>query len=301
MKVFVTGASGHVASYLVPELLGAGHSVVGLARSDRAAETVRSLGAEVWPGDLDDLEGLSAAVQQADGAIHLAFKHDEQESGHLDAAVAADMRAITAMGRALVGTGKPLVGTSATAGFVLAGHRGELLERSTRPAGPRIDSENLVIGLADQGVRSSVVRLPPAVHGGGRFGFVSGLIDIAEATGMSGYVGDGSNRWPASHAHDVALVYRLALEIAEPGSRFHAVAEEGVLIRHIAEAIGRRLDLPVGQVREDDAARHFTYLRDFISLDNPVSSQATRRTMRWAPSRPAQIAALEPSGNRSAC
>jgi len=196
MRVFVTGASGHIASAVIPELLSAGHAVIGLARSDGAAAAVRSLGADVRRGDLDDLDGLSAAVREADGVIHLAFKHEDQRAGDLASAVAADLRAIEAMGVALKGSDRPFVGTCATGALILAGFHGQLTERDVRPGGPRIDAENTVVALAEQGVRSSVVRLPPTVHSLGRFGFVSGLIAIARATGVAGYLGDGTNRRP---------------------------------------------------------------------------------------------------------
>jgi nucleoside-diphosphate-sugar epimerase len=293
MRVFVTGASGHVASAVIPELLSAGHSVTGLARSDRSAAVVQSLGAEVRRGDLDDLDGLGAAAGQADGIIHLAFNHEQQSSGDLDGAVAADLRGIKAIGAALAGTGKPFVSTNATAGMVLVGFEGQLTENDTLPGGPRIDAENTVIALAEQGVRSSVVRLPPAVHYNGRYGFVSGLIEIARVSGASGYVGDGGNRWPSSDTRDVARVYRLALESAPAGARLHAVAEDGIPLREIAETIGRRLDVPVAQVAAENAEEHFGYLSAFAGLDNPVSSQITRDRLGWAPARPGLITALE--------
>jgi nucleoside-diphosphate-sugar epimerase len=219
MRVFVTGASGHIASAVIPELVSAGHAVTGLARSDRSAAAVRSLGADVRRGDLDDLEGLSTAVREADGVIHLAFKHEEMRSGDLVSAIAADLRAIEAMAASLEGSDRPFVGTDATLGLVMAGFPGQLTEDDVWPGGPRIEAENTVIALAEQGVRSSVVRLPPTVHSLGRFGFVSGLIAIARATGVAGYLGDGSNRWPAADTRDVGRLYRLALESAPAGSR----------------------------------------------------------------------------------
>jgi nucleoside-diphosphate-sugar epimerase len=293
MRVFVTGASGHIASAVIPELLSAGHSVTGLARSDRSAAVVQSLGAEPWRGDLDDLDGLGAAVRDADGVIHLAFEHDEQYSGNLAGAIAADLRAIEAMGASLIGTGKPFIGTNATGAMALAGFRGLLTEHDTLPGGGRMDAENTAIALAGQGVRSSVVRLPPAVHSLGRYSFVSGLIEIARAKGISGYRGEGSNRWPATDTRDVARVYRLALESAPTGSRLHAVAEEGIAVREIAAAIGRRLHVPVAPVAAEDAERHFSYLSAFVGLDNPTSSQVTRDTLGWTPTRPGLISDLE--------
>jgi nucleoside-diphosphate-sugar epimerase len=293
MRVFITGASGHIASAVIPELLSAGHAVTGLARSDRSAAVVQSLGAQVRRGDLDDLNGLGAAAREADGVIHLAFKHDEQYSGNLAGAIAADLRAIEAMGASLTGTAKPFIGTNATGAMALAGFHGLLTERDTLPGGGRMDAENTVIAFAGQGVRSSVVRLPPAVHSLGRYSFVSGLIDIARATRISGYLGEGSNRWPATDTRDVARVYRLALESASAGSRLHAVAEEGITVREIATTIGRRLDIPAAPVATEDAERHFSYLSAFVGLDNPTSSQITRDTLGWTPTRPGLISDLE--------
>ncbi len=292
MRVFITGASGHIASAVIPELLSTGHTVTGLARSDRAAAAVRSLGADVRRGDLDDLHGLSTAVREADGVIHLAFKHEERQSGDLDGAVAADLRAIEAMGAELRGADKPFVGTSATGALILAGFRGLLTEDDVRPSGPRIDAENTVIALAEQGVRSSVVRLPPTVHSLGRYPFISGLIAIARATGIAGYMGDGNNRWPSSDTRDVGRLYRLALESAPAGSRLHAVAEEGIALGDIATVIGRRLGIPTMPVTAENAEQHFGHLSNFVGLDNPTSSQITRETLGWTPIRPGLLADL---------
>jgi nucleoside-diphosphate-sugar epimerase len=292
MRVFVTGASGHIASAAIPELLSAGHAVTGLARSDRSAAVVQSLGAEVWRGDLDDLDGLSAAVREADSVIHLAFNENEVRSGNLAGAIAADLCAIDSMGAALAGTDKPFVGTSPTGAMAMAGFQGLLTENDTLPGGGRVDAENKVIAMAAHGVRSSVVRLPQ-VHSLGRYGFVSGLIDIARATGISGYLGEGNNRWPATDTRDVARVYRLALESAPTGSRLHAVAEEGIPVRQIAATIGRLLDVPVAPVAAEDAEQHFTYLSAIAGLDNPASSQITRDTLGWTPARPGLISDLE--------
>ncbi|HEX3782229.1 MAG TPA: SDR family oxidoreductase [Pseudonocardiaceae bacterium] len=293
MRVFVTGASGHIASAVIPELVSAGHAVTGLARSDRSAAAVSSLGAEVRRGDLDDLDGLSAAVREADGVIHLAFKHEEMRSGDLAAATAADLRAIETIGAALKGSGKPLVGTSATLALILAGFPGRATEHDTWPGGPRIDAENTVIALAEQGVRSSVVRLPPTVHSLGRFSFASGLIALARASGVAGYLGDGNNRWPSADTRDVGRLYRLALESAPAGSRLHAVAEDGVALREVAMAIGRRLGVPVASIAAEDAERHFGYLSGVIGLDNPSSSRLTRDLLGWTPTRPGLISDLD--------
>jgi nucleoside-diphosphate-sugar epimerase len=293
MRVFVTGASGHIASAVIPELLSAGHAVTGLARSDLAATAVQSLGADVRRGDLDDLGGLSTAVREADGVIHLAFKHEEQQSGDLASAVAADLRAIETMGAALEGSDKPFIGTSATGALALAGFQGLLTEHDVLPGGPRIDAENTVIALAGQGVRSSVVRLPPTVHSLGRYPFISGLIAIARATGVAGYLGDGNNRWPSADTRDVGRLYRLALESAPAGSRLHAVAEEGIALRDIATVIGRQLGVPVAPVATENADRHFGHLSMFVGLDNLTSSQITRDLLGWTPTQPGLISDLD--------
>lgn len=300
MRVFVTGASGHIASAVIPELLSAGHFVTGLARSDRSAAAVRSLGADVHRGDLDDLDALADAVREAEGVIHLAFKHDAQNSGDLAGAVAADLRAIEAMGAALVGSNKPFVGTNATGAMALAGFEGGLTELDALPGGPRVDAENAVTALAEQGVRSAVVRLPPAVHSGGVYGFVSGLIQIARAAGHAGYLGEGSNRWPSAHTRDVARVYRLTLESAPAGARLHAVDEEGLTLRQIAEAIGRQLDVPVAAIKTQDAEQHFGYLSAFIGLDNLTSNQITRDALGWTPTHPGLLSDLQQDRNLSA-
>jgi nucleoside-diphosphate-sugar epimerase len=293
MRVFVTGASGHIASALIPELVSAGHAVTGLARSDRSAAAVQALGADVRRGDLDDLDGLSTAVREADGVIHLAFKHDEMRSGDLAGATAADLRVIETMGAALKGSAKPFVGTGATLALIMAGLQGQATEHDALPGGPRIDAENTVIALAEQGVRSSVVRLPPTVHSLGRYGFISGLIAIARETGVAGYPGDGNNRWPATDTRDVGRLYRLALESAPAGSRLHAVAEEGIALRDTAAAIGRRLGVPVAPVAAGNAERHFGYLSAFVGLDNPTSSRITRDMLGWTPARPGLISDLD--------
>ncbi|MDT0263145.1 3-beta hydroxysteroid dehydrogenase [Jatrophihabitans sp. DSM 44399] len=230
---------------------------------------------------------------EADGVIHLAFKHEEQHSGDMAGAVAADLRAIEAMGAALTGSDKAFVGTCATGALGLAGFQGRLTERDVMPGGPRVDAENTVIALAEQGVRSSVVRLPPTVHSLGSYGFVSGLITVARATGVAGYLGDGSNRWPSCSTRDVGRLYRRALESAPAGARLHAVAEEGITLRDIATVIGRRLGVPIAPVADEDAEQHFGHLSIFINLDNPTSSQITRDTLGWMPTRPGLLADLD--------
>jgi nucleoside-diphosphate-sugar epimerase len=291
MRVFVTGASGHIGSAVVPELLQAGHQVVGLARSDSSAGALAAAGAEVRRGDLDDLDGLREGAAGADGVIHLAFKHDLMRSGDLDGATTADFAAIEALASALEGTGKPLVISSATLMLAFAGFTGRpVTEADFAPGGPRIDAENFVIGLAGHGVRSSAVRLPPIVHSPlDNQGFAHVLIAIARQSGVSGYVEDGANRWPSVHTLDAARVYRLALEEAPAGSRLHAVAEEGIEFRDIAAAIGRGAGVPVTSIPASKAGEHFSFLAGFVGVDNQVSSEVTRKVLGWEPSHPGLI------------
>lgn len=289
MRVFITGASGHLASKVIPALIAAGHSVTGLARSDRSAAAVAALGAAVIRGNLADLDTLGTAARESDGVIHLAFDHEQQGSGDLMGAVAADLAAATAIGAALAGSGKPFVGTNATAGMVLAGATGKLTELDALPGGPRIDTENAVIAFAEQGVRASVVRLPPAVHSDGRFGFVSGLVEIARAAGVAQYIGDGENRWPAVYTADAAALYVAALQTAPAGSRVHAVAEDGIPMREIAAAVGRRVGVPTASIAPEAAGDAFGYLAPFVGVDDPVSSQLTRDSLGWQPTSPGLV------------
>jgi nucleoside-diphosphate-sugar epimerase len=295
MRVFVTGASGHIGSALVPELLGAGHQVVGLARSDSSAAALEAAGAEVRRGDLDDLDGLRAAADAADGVIHLAFKHDLMGAGDFAGAAAADFAAIQAIAAPLEGTGKPLVTTSGTLMLAFAGIAGRPgTEADFASGGPRVDAENFVIGLAERGVRSSVVRLPPIVHSSlDHHGFAHILIGIARESGVSGYVADGANRWPAVHTLDAARVYRLALEEVTAGSRLHAVADEGIPFRDIAAAIGRGAGVATASVSASDAAERFAFLGGFVGVDNPTSSEVTRKVLGWEPAHPGLINDLE--------
>ncbi len=294
MKVFVTGASGFIGLAVVRELIEAGHQVRGLARSDAAAAKIVSTGAEVHRGALDDLDSLRSGAAASDGVIHLAFIHDFSD---YEGAARTDLRAVQAIGAALEGSGKPFVITSGTlmlALFLPQGRPGT--ERDVADAGsvaPRVVSENAVLALAERGVRSSVVRLSPAVHDRRRGGFAEVLIAIAREKGVSGYVGDGSNRWPAVHQLDAARLFRLALEKAPAGSVLHGVAEEGVPTRAIAEVIGRRLDLPVVSISPEDAGKHFTWLGPATSIDNPTSSALTRELLGWQPLHPTLIQDLE--------
>jgi nucleoside-diphosphate-sugar epimerase len=295
MRVFVTGASGHIGSAVVPELLEAGHQVVGLARSDRSAAALAAAGAEVWRGDLDDLDGLRQAAAAADGVIHLAFRHDLMGAGNLAAAAAADFAATQALASALDGTGKPLVTTSGTLMLLATGITGRPgTEADFAPSGYRVDAENFVIGLAERSVRSSVVRLPPIVHSElDHHGFTHILIGIARQAGESAYVGDGANRWPAVHTLDAARVYRLALESAPAGSRLHGVGDEGIPFRDIAAAIGRGAGVPTASISAADAGERFAFLASFAGADNPVSSEVTRKVLGWEPAYPGLLEDLE--------
>jgi len=287
MQIFITGASGHIASAVIPELLGAGHEVVGLARSDASAAAVETLGAKVHRGSLDDLGSLREAAAAADGVIHLAFKHEEVHAGNFAAAIAADLLAKEAIGEALGGTSKPFVAVSGTLALVLGGLEGTGTEADGPGSGPQADGENAMIVLAERGVRSSVVRLPPTVHSSlDHRGYIPALIGIARAKGRAGYVGEGSNRWPAVHTLDAARLIRLAVEEAPAGSRLHAVADEGVPFREIAGAIGQHLSLPTVSIPPEETEGYFGFLAMFVSLDNLASSALTRELLGWQPKHP---------------
>jgi nucleoside-diphosphate-sugar epimerase len=291
MRVFVTGATGFVGSAVVPELIKAGHQVVGLARSDEALAALADVGAEAHRGDLEDLDSLRSGVTDSDGVIHLAFVHDfsqMQEAGR------TDLRAIEAMGGELEGSDRPLVITSGVAG--LATSRVATEEDSPDPSGPashRMASEQAAAAFASRGVRSSIVRLAPTVHDVGDHGFIPFVVDIARDKGVSGYIGDGSNRWPAVHRLDAARLFRLALESAPAGTTLHGVAEEGVPSREIAEVIGRNLDVPVESVPVESGDKHFGWLGAFLSADMPASSALTRQRLGWEPSHSGLVADLD--------
>ena len=301
MRVFVTGASGWIGSAVVPELIGAGHQVIGLARSDASADALAAAGAEVHRGTLDDLDSLRSGAVASDGVIHLAFKHELAFSGDFEGAASADRRAVETLGEALVGSDRPLLIASGTMGVAPGrvaterdGH-GSHAAAAASGGGPQARGETaeFALSLASRGVRSSIVRLSPTNHGDGDNGFVATLVAIAREKGVSGYIGDGTNRWPAVHRLDSGHLFRLALEGAPAGSTLHAVAEEGVPVRDIAEVIGRHLELPVVSIAPEDAGEHFAWLAGFLAVDAPASSALTRELLGWQPTQPRLIADLD--------
>jgi nucleoside-diphosphate-sugar epimerase len=295
MRVFVTGGTGHSGSYIVPELVAAGHEVTGLARSDTAAATLSALGATVLRGDLEDLDGLKRAAGEADGVIHVAHRQDLLPSGGMAAVSAAEIPIMLAYGEALAGTGKPLV----VAGSI--GSPGQLGRAATEedPALPvgdehrgtlrvRNDVEATVIGLADRGVRSSVVRIANIMHSTTDAGFLPMLIALARQQGFAGYPGDGANQWIAVHARDVASLFRRALEDGPAGRYWHAVEDGGVPFRAIAEAIASHLDVPAVSIPEDELMipGYFGFLANVVTQSYPASNLITRRTLGWEPAQP---------------
>ncbi|MFD4601642.1 SDR family oxidoreductase [Streptomyces sp. NPDC058464] len=290
MRVFVTGATGFIGSAVVRELLGAGHQVLGLARSDAAEAALKEVGAEVHRGDLNDVDGLRIAAAATDGVVHTGYNHDFSD---MPGALRTELGVLQALGDALAGSGRPLVVTSVT-GLLAPGRLGTE-EDGPDQAGPgvhRAEAERSALALADRGVRVSAIRLPQ-VHGAGDHAFVPHLIGIAREKGVAAYVGDGTNRWAAVHRLDAAGLYRRAVETAPAGAVLHAVADEGVALRDITEVIGRRLDLPVVSLAPEEAAGHFGWLARFVGNDNPTSSAATRERYDWQPERPGLLADLD--------
>jgi nucleoside-diphosphate-sugar epimerase len=283
MRLFVTGASGFIGSAVVAELRDAGHEVTGLARSPASAGRLTALGADVKAATLADLDSLHQAAAASDGVIHLAYRHGEPS----DVAAAADRQVIETLGDALAGSGRPLVVTSGT--LVLPAGRVGTESDAPDPAAPaaaRAAGERAALALAGRGVRASVVRLAPSVHERVKRGFAGALVDIAERSGLAGYLGDGSQRWPALHRQDAARLYRLAVEQAPARAVLHGVAEQGVRLRAIAELIATRLGVPVRQVPADQAEAHFGWLATLAGTDAPASSTATRSLLAWEPTHP---------------
>jgi nucleoside-diphosphate-sugar epimerase len=288
MRVFVTGATGFIGSAIVPELIKAGHEVLGLARSDAGAKSLAAAGAKVQRGDLEDLDSLRSGAAASDGVIHAGFIHDFSRYKEV---CEVDRRAIDALGSALAGTNRPLIVTSGT---LLISPGRLVTEKDVRvdTTVPRV-SEETAASVAPRGVRVSVVRLPPTVHGDGDHGFVPTLIAIAREKGVSAYIGDGLNRWPAVHRLDAAHLYRLVLQKGSAGANYHGVAEEGIAFRKIAEAIGKGLNVPVVSKSREEAATHFGWIAHFAGTDAPASSKLTQELLGWRPVQPELLADLD--------
>jgi len=292
MRVFVTGATGLVGSTTITELLAAGHQVLGLARSEAAAEKLRAAGVEAHRGSLDDLDSLRRGASEADGVIHTAFNHDFSDFA---ASILADRKAVEVLAEELAGSDRPLVVTTGTP----SGEHGELGTEETAPRGDapafgRFETERLVLAYAERGVRAVSVRLPRSVHGeADKHGFVPILIATARQQGFSAYPGDGVNRWPAVHVKDAARLYRLALEQAPAGTVLHAIGDEAVPLRQLAEIIGRHLDLPATSIPVERAAEHWGFIGLIFALDTPATSVVAQKLLDWQPTQPGLVADLE--------
>lgn len=289
MRIFLTGATGFIGSALVPELIKAGHEVIGMTRSDAGAQALVDAGAEVHRGTLEDTESLRSGAAKADGVIHTAFDHD---FSRFVANCEKDKHAIAALGSALAGSDRPLIITSGTG--MGSGEHGQLATEdvfNTSHPNPRIASELAGNALLEAGINVSVMRLPQ-VHNPFKQGLITPLVAIAREKGVSAYVGDGRNRWPAGHVSDAARLYRLALEKSEPGARYHAVGEEGISSREIAEALGRGLGLPTVSIAAEEAQAHFGWMGIFVGMDMPASSALTQARLDWRPTGPGLIADL---------
>jgi nucleoside-diphosphate-sugar epimerase len=287
MHVFVTGASGHIGSAVVPELVQAGHEVTGLVRSETSAAAVKAMGAAARRGDLSDLDGLREAAAGADAVVHLAFDHEAMGAGNFADAVATDLAVVRALGDALAGTGKTLIGVGLT-------RTGDAHRDAAIDANPRSAVSRAIAGLAERGVRTILVAIPPVTHSmRDNSGFIPQLIKVARDTGVSGYVGEGTNRWPAGHTLDVASLYRLALEKAPAGAQLYAATEEGITVREIAETIGRHLGIPAVSVPAGEEAAHHFRRFPFITLDITMPNAVTRQLLGWEPTHPGLIADLE--------
>ncbi len=299
MRFFITGASGWIGSATVAELLDGGHEVVGLARSEASAEKMQAAGAIPFRGDVNDPDGLAKAAAESDGVIHLAFQHEVAFGGNFPAAAAADRRAVEAMGAVLAGSDRPFVLASGMIGLSsgrLATENDGLVaspDVRTNPAGLRAATALLTLSLRGIGVRASVLRYPPTVHGDGDHGFVATFVNIARQSGVSAYVADGANRWPAVHRLDAARLTRSAVEAAPAGSVLHAVGEEGIPFRDIAETIGRHLGLATKSLSPSEAAGQFGPLGHFVGLDSPADSAITRELLGWKPTGPGLLEDLE--------